>query len=397
MIPILPLLVSLAATPCSGILTGVDRLQQSPYREWLEGKRIGLVTNHTGVNCRLESTEMIISEIPGARLMALFAPEHGIRGYTQAGRKIGSREIVYSLYGEERTPSPEMLDEVEVLVFDIQDVGARFYTYISTMLESMKAAARDGIPFLVLDRPVPIDGARVEGPVLEKGHESFVGSFQLPIRYAMTPGELARLLNSQLKLQAQLDVVPLKGWKRTHWFDETGLTWIPPSPNMATLETASIYPGFCLIEGTNLSEGRGTTHPFELVGAPWLKNDELAERLNRLDLPGVRFRAQNFEPWFSKYQGETCHGIQIHMTNRSAFQPIKTVLHFLSEVIRLHPSEFQFRTGFDRLAGNSWIQLELSKGTQPWEIQTRWQPGLKRFLELRKQFLLYPENGSSND
>ncbi len=397
MVPTLLLLISLAAAPCSGILTGVDRLQEPPYREWLEGKRIGLVTNHTGVNCRLESTETIISEIPGARLTALFAPEHGIRGTSQSGRKISSRGIVYSLYGEERTPSPEMLDEVEVLVFDMQDVGARFYTYIWTMLESMKAAARDGVRFLVLDRPVPIDGARVEGPVLEKGHESFVGSFQLPIRYAMTPGELALLLNSELELQAQLDVVPLKGWKRAHWFDETGLTWIPPSPNMATLETASIYPGFCLIEGTNLSEGRGTTHPFELVGAPWLKNDELVERLNRLDLPGVRFRAQDFEPWFSKYQGETCHGIQIHMTNRSAFQPIKTVLHFLSEIIRLHPSDFQFRAGFDRLAGNSWIQLELSKGTRPWEIQSRWQPGLRRFLELRKQFLLYPENGSSND
>ncbi len=397
MIAILLLLISLSTTPCSGILTGVDRLQESPYREWLEGKRVGLVTNHTGVNCRLESTEMIISQISGARLTALFAPEHGIRGNSQAGREIDSLGIVHSLYGEQRAPSPEMLDGVEVLVFDIQDVGVRFYTYISTMLECMKAAAREGIPFLVLDRPVPIDGARVQGPVLEKGHESFVGSFQLPIRYAMTPGELALLLNSELKLQAQLDVVPLKGWKRTRWFDETGLTWISPSPNMATLVTASIYPGFCLIEGTNLSEGRGTTHPFELVGAPWLKSGELVERLNRLNLPGVRFRTQDFEPWFSKYQGEICHGIQIHMTNRSAFQPIQTVLHFLTEVIRIHPSEFQFGAGFDRLAGNSWIQLELSKGTRPREIQIRWQPGLRRFQELRKQFLLYPETGSNND
>ena len=396
MISILALLISLSTTPCSGILTGVDRLQESPYREWVAGKRIGLVTNHTGVNCRLEPTEMILSQIPGARLTALFAPEHGIRGDSQANRKIDSLGIVHSLYGEKRGPSPEMLDQVEVLVFDIQDVGVRFYTFISTMLESMKAAAREGIPFLVLDRPVPIGGARVEGPVLEEGHESFVGTFQLPVRYAMTPGELALLLNSELKLQAQLDVVPLRGWKRTHWFDETGLTWISPSPNMATLETASIYPGFCLIEGTNLSEGRGTTHPFELVGAPWLKSHELVERLNRLDLPGVRFRVQDFEPWLSKYQGETCHGIQIHMTNRSAFQPIQTVLHFLSEVIRMHPSEFQFRDGFHRLAGNSWIQLELSKGTQPGEIQSRWQPGLRKFLELRKQFLLYPGNGSNN-
>ena len=397
MIPILALLISLSSTPCSGILTGVDRLQEYPYREGVQGKRIGLVTNQTGVNCRLEATEVIISQIPGARLMALFAPEHGIRGDSQAHRNIDSLGIVHSLYGEERVPSPEMLNQVEVLVFDIQDVGVRFYTFISTMLESMRAAAREGIRFLVLDRPVPIDGARVEGPVLEKGHESFVGSFQLPVRYAMTPGELALLLNSELKLQAQLDVVPLRGWKRTSWFDETGLTWISPSPNMATLETASIYPGFCLIEGTNLSEGRGTTHPFELVGAPWLKSDELVEHLNRLDLPGVRFRVQDFKPWFSKYQGETCNGIQIHMTNRSAFQPIQTVLHFLSEVVRMHPSEFQFRDGFDRLAGNSWIRLELSKGTRPREIRTRWQPDLRRFLELRKQFLLYPGKGRNNN
>ena len=397
MLPSLALLMSLSTTPCSGILTGVDRLQESPYRERVEGKRIGLVTNHTGVNCRLESTEAILSRIPGARLTALFAPEHGIRGDSQAGRKIDSVGIVHSLYGDERAPAPEMLDQVEVLVFDIQDVGTRFYTYISTMLESMKAAAREGIPFLVLDRPVPIDGTRVEGPVLEEGNESFVGSFQLPVRYAMTPGELALLLNSELKLQAQLDVVPLKGWKRNRWFDETGLTWISPSPNMATLETASIYPGFCLIEGTNLSEGRGTTHPFELVGAPWLKRDELVERLNRLGLPGVRFRAQDFEPWFSKYQGEMCRGIQIHITNRSAFQPIQTVLHFLSEVVRIHPSEFQFQASFDRLAGNSWIQLELSKGTRPQEMQSRWQPRLRRFLKLRKQFLLYPEKGSHHN
>ncbi len=397
MLATLALLVSLGAGPCSGILTGVDRLEQSPYREWLEGKRIGLVTNHTGVSCRLESTEKIISEIPGARLTALFAPEHGIRGDSPAGRKIASRGIVYSLYGEQTTPTAEMLDEVEVLIFDIQDVGARFYTYIWTMLGSMEAAARDGIRFVVLDRPVPIGGARVEGPVLEKGYESFVGRFQLPIRYGMTPGELSLLLKSELKLQLELDVVPLRGWKRTQWFDETGLIWISPSPNMATLETASVYPGFCLIEGTNLSEGRGTTHPFELVGAPWLENDELLRSLNRLQLPGVLFRAQTFQPWFSKYQGQTCHGIRIHVTDRSAFKPIQTVLHFLYGVIRLHPTEFQFRSSFDQLAGNSWIQLELSRGTRPAEIQTRWQAGLKRFLELRESFLLYPETGRGNE
>ena len=348
------------------------------------------MTNHTGVSCRLESTEKIISEIPGARLTALFAPEHGIRGDSPAGRKIASRGIVYSLYGEQTTPTAEMLDEVEVLIFDIQDVGARFYTYIWTMLGSMEAAARDGIRFVVLDRPVPIGGARVEGPVLEKGYESFVGRFQLPIRYGMTPGELSLLLKSELKLQLELDVVPLRGWKRTQWFDETGLIWISPSPNMATLETASVYPGFCLIEGTNLSEGRGTTHPFELVGAPWLENDELLRSLNRLQLPGVLFRAQTFQPWFSKVPGAN-----VSRNPDSRYRQVRFQTHpdRASLSVRGHPASPDGVSVSEQLRSTRRQLLDPTGvgagGTRPAEIQTRWQAGLKRFLELRESFLLY--------
>ncbi len=395
MVEALVILAVLASSPCGGVLTGVDRLAESPYRQWLEGKRIGLITNHTGVNCRLEPTEQVLSAIPGASLTALFAPEHGIRGRSQAEEEIKSRGIVYSLYGKTRAPTPEMLSQVEVLVFDLQDVGARFYTYISTMLESMRAAAREEIPFVVLDRPNPITGTRVEGPVLEKGFESFVGSFRLPIRYGLTPGELARLLDSELQLQGRLKVVPLQGWRREFWHDETRLTWISPSPNMATLDTATLYPGFCLIEGTNLSEGRGTTHPFELVGAPWLNNERLVRQLNGLGLAGVVFRIQDFEPWFSKYQGEACNGVQIHVVDRSAFQPISALLHFLAGVIRLHPDEFRFQPFFDRLAGNSWIRRELKKGAGAAEIQSGWQAELQRFRALRGQFFLYPEGEGS--
>ena len=392
MIALLPLLTALTTSPCAGVLTGVDRLSEAPYRQWLEGKKIGLITNHTGVNCRLEPTAKVVAALRGAKLIALFAPEHGIRGRSQAEEKIQSSGIIYSLYGETRAPTPEMLSQVEVLVFDLQDVGARFYTYISTMLESMRAAAREEIPFVVLDRPNPITGTRVEGPILEKGFESFVGSFSLPIRYGLTPGELAGLLDSELQLQCHLKVVPLQGWRREFWYDETRLIWISPSPNISTLDTATLYPGFCLIEGTNLSEGRGTTRPFELVGAPWLDNERLVEGLNALRLPGVAFRIQDFEPWFSKYRGEACHGVQIHVLDRVAFRPLEAILHFLAGVIRLHPDEFRFQPFFDSLAGNSWIRQELKRGTGAAEIQSGWEAQLHRFRSLRGRFLLYSKN-----
>ncbi len=370
------------------VKSGADRLFEQPYFSWIEGKRVGLITNQTGVDRELVSTIRRLEEHDSVQLTALFAPEHGIEGHQEAGRKILSQGKIYSLYGDLRAPTQAMLEEVDVLLYDIQDVGARFYTFISTLFRSMETAARFKIPLIVLDRPVPI-GDRVAGPVLEPGFKSFVGIHEIPNRYSMTPGELARMFNEESDLGCDLRVVLLEGWVRSRWFDETSLPWIAPSPNMPTLTTATVYPGFCLVEGTNLSEGRGTTRPFELVGAPWLDHRELADRLNALQLPGARFRPQSFTPSFSKYQGEACFGVQIHVLDRSVFEPVTAALHLLREVGRIHPDRFEILERIDRLAGNDWIRSELVKGTEVAEIVARWQPALQEFRQRRSRFLLY--------
>lgn len=385
----LPLLLS--GPLCSGTLTGVDRIQESPYREWLEGHNIGLITNQTGVNCRLESTASVISRLEKADVRALFAPEHGVDGDLQAGQEVVSTEKTYSLYGKQNEPTSAMLEGLDILVYDLQDVGSRFYTFISTMLGGMRGAARAGIPFVVLDRPVAIDGTRVEGPRLEKGMESLVGVFSLPVRYAMTPGELASMLNSGLDIGCDLRIVPLKDWERTHWFDQTGLIWVPPSPNMPTLDTATVYPGFCLLEGTNLSEGRGTTLPFERFGAPWLHNTLLASRLNSMHMPGVLFRPQLFQPTFSKYRGQVCRGIQVHVVDRRLFLPVETIVRVLSAVRQLHPRDFQFSSQFDALAGSPKLRLGLERGEAADTIISAWRDELLEFKTQRSRFLLYPE------
>lgn len=381
------LTAGLLAQPVS---TGADRLLEPPYRTWLEGRRVGVITNQTGVNRQFVPTVEILEAEPTITVTALFAPEHGLSGHAQAGEKLESTAQVYSLYGRRRSPTPDMLSEVDLLIYDIQDVGARFYTYISTLYGSMKAAAAAGIPVIVLDRPNPIGGRRVEGPVLESGSESFVGIHRIPIRYGMTAGELARLFNQEAQLGADLRIVPLQGWKRDQWFDATGLPWIPPSPNMPTLDTATVYPGFCLLEGTNLSEGRGTTRPFEWVGAPWLEAEKLAEHLNRMPLPGVHFRPQSFTPTFSKYQGQLCRGVQVHVVDRETFRPVETAVYLLAAVRRRHPERFVIHEGFDRLAGNSWMRRELVQGTNADAITSRWREELAEFRRLRVKYLLYP-------
>jgi beta-N-acetylhexosaminidase len=348
-----------------------------------------LITNHTGVDSTLHSVADLIDQDATLQLTALFGPEHGISGEAQAGDEIKSGPRVFSLYGEHRAPDETMLRDVDILVFDIQDVGSRFYTYISTMFESMKAAAQHGKPFIVLDRPNPIGGSRVEGPVLEEGQESFVGIFPIPIRHGMTTGELARFFNSEAELQTDLHVVPLLNWSRDDWAS-TKLQWIAPSPNMPTSRTTLLYPGFCLIEGVNLSEGRGTTRPFELVGSPWLDASELANRLNRLELPGVFFRPQDFIPMFSKYSGESCSGLQVHITDRENFSPITAALHLIREAIQLHPEELTFReSAFDRLIGNSWVREQLKSGSTVESIERRWAAGLDEFKLVREEYLLY--------
>lgn len=389
---LLVLVLGLACEPTSfvGFRVGVDRIQDEPYASWIRGRRVGLITNQTGVTSTLVPTAEILRRMPEVRLTALFGPEHGIAGSFEAGDEVTDAVNYFNLYGETRAPTPEMLRNVDVLVYDIQDAGVRFYTFISTMFESMKAAAENGIPFLVLDRPNPIDASRVEGPVLEQGFESFVGVHPIPIRYGMTPGELAMLFKEEAGLDLVLWVVPLEGWRRTIWYDQLRIEWIAPSPNMPTVRTAEVYPGTCLIEGTNLSEGRGTTRPFELIGAPWLDAETLATLLNHLQLPGVTLRVQPFRPTFSKYSGEMCNGVQVHVTDRRAFRPVDTTIHLIREALNLHPDKLQFREeAFDRLVGNNWVRRMLVESRAADAIIDRWQPELESFNERRRKNLLY--------
>lgn len=357
----------------------------------MKGKRAGLITNQTGISCDLRSTVEILHSLQEVELSALFSPEHGISGDAQAGEKVESTIHVQSLYGNSRKMTDIMLSGLDVLLFDIQDVGVRFYTYIATMLDAMRAAARNKIPFIVLDRPNPIGGHRVEGPILEVELKSFVGIHPIPIRHGMTVGELAKLLNKEQQIAAQLQVVPVKGWTRNQWFDTTNLTWVQPSPNMPSLETAAIYPGFGLIEGTNLSEGRGTTRPFEWIGAPWIDSLSLVKTLNDLMLPGVHFRPQTFRPTFSKYRGKVCHGVQVHVVDRPSFHPLRTTLVFLQTVMQMHPDKLEFKNGFDRLAGNTWLRENLQGGYSVDSMMAKWEHDRLQFLKNRSNFLIYPK------
>lgn len=380
-----------SATGQVPVRVGADRLLDSRYLDYLQGKRIGIITNSTGVTSELESTLDILARLPQVEVAAIFSPEHGLLGQAQAGEAISSHGNVYSLYGDTRAPTAQMLEQIDLLLYDIQDVGARFYTYISTLYLSMRAAAKSGIPLIVLDRPDPIGGSAVEGPVLEAGHESFVGIDTIPVRYGMTPGELARFLNGENDFDCSLTIFSLSGWRRSQWYDQTGLEWIPPSPNMPHPSTTVVYPGFCLIEGSNLSEGRGTTRPFEFIGAPWLNSRELASRLNQLRLAGTHFRPQAFTPSFSKYQGQLCEGVHIHVLNRDSFRPVRVALHFLAEVRKLHPDKFEFDAkSFDSLAGNSWIRKALLESQPVERIVERWQAPLQDFRNKRRKYLLYP-------
>ena len=372
------------------VRTGADQLFDEPYYSWIKGRGLGLITNQTGVNSELEGLPNLLSSHDEINLVALFGPEHGIYGEAEAGDNVAERSDIYSLYGEHQAPTPEMLEGVEVLIYDIQDVGARFYTFISTMYECMKAVSGTGIEFIVLDRPDPIGGLRVDGPVLEEGFESFVGIYSLPNRYGLTSGELAILLKEETNLDLDLKVVPVKGWSRSQDFSDYGKEWINPSPNMPGFKAALSFPGFCLVEGTNLSEGRGTTKPFEYFGAPWIDSIALAQKINSLGLPGLKFRPQMFTPSFSKHQGEACGGVQLHITDKDVFQPVTSALHFIKSVQEMYPDEFSFREdGFDRLCGNSWVRTMLQEGAEVKDIEARWQEKLDDFKTTREKYLLY--------
>ena len=368
----------------------------------LSGRRAGLVTHPAAVLPDLSSSLDALLGI-GVRLTALFGPEHGFDGSVADGEAVGDARHrrtglpVFSLYGANRQPTADMLAGVDVLVFDVQDVGARFYTFISTLYHVLAAAGRHGRAVVVLDRPDPINGLAVEGPPVAPGLESFVGIAPIPIRHGMTVGELARYFNSEYRLGADLTVVAMRGWQRPMWFDATGLPWAPLSPGMPQLSTATVYGGMCFIEGTNLSEGRGTTLPFEVAGAPWLDGDALAQALNRLALPGVRFRPVYFVPSASKHAGVTCQGVQVHVTDRLAFHPVETGLHVVAACRALAPDRFEFLPSswegrpphFDLLTGDAAIREGLTAGAPVADLVADWPTLAAAFAEERRPYLCY--------
>ena len=381
--------------------------------DWIRGKSIGLITNHTGVDAALQSNYRLFAEVAACQLSAIFSPEHGLWGAVQDGIAISSRgEVtlplrgenpvsvpVFSLYGQSMRPTANQLEGIDLLIYDMQDVGARYYTYISTLLHAMEAASDCGVTFIVTDRPNPITCAAVEGPVLESGSESFVGIHTIPIRYGLTIGELAVLLKAERVPSCQLKVAWMRGYRRGMWYDDTGLPWVPPSPNMPTLTTAMLYPGLCLFEGTNMSEGRGTTKPFEYIGAPWCNGERWAELLNNSQLLGVRFRPVVFtpacrgevtSPLHTKHAKQTCGGVAIHITDRAQFRPIETALQMLSILTTEYRDHFEFLPAhFDRLAGNTWLRDALSNGTSVDSIQARWIQELQTWHDNATQYHAY--------
>lgn len=339
----------------------------------------------------------------GAHIAALFGPEHGFDASAADGASVNDQTDrrtglpVFSLYGPNKEPSQAMLSGVDTLVFDMQDVGVRFYTFISTLFYVLRGAAAAGKSVIVLDRPNPINGRVVAGPPLESGFESFVGIAPMPLRHGLTMGELARYFNSDFGFHADLTVVPMQGWQRSMWFDETGLPWVPLSPGMPHLSTAIVYPGMCFLEGTNLSEGRGTALPFEIAGAPWLDGHTLAQSLNQLNLPGVRFRPVSFAPTFSKHSGQTCSGVQVHVTDRASFKPIQTALHLIAACRAQAHKDFSFLSSsweggkphFDLLAGSASVRQGLEAERPVVDIARDWDQSLEEFAQKWQKVLLY--------
>jgi uncharacterized protein YbbC (DUF1343 family) len=385
------------------VLTGLDRLLSKPL-PFPKGTRVGVLCHQASVDRRLLHVIDAL-QARGARITALFAPEHGLWGTAQDQIPIGTEENspwrlpVTSLYGDHRAPSPEQLEPMDLMICDLQDVGSRYYTFIWTMALAMQACAKAAKRFIVLDRPNPINGVTLEGPILDLNFASFVGLYALPVRHGLTIGEVARWINDTYQIGAELDVVPMKGWRRTMFFAETGVPWVLPSPNMPTEETAWVYPGGCLLEATNLSEGRGTTRPFELTGAPFIDADALAKRLNGDRLPGVFFRPSRFEPTFHKFKGELCGGVQVHVTDRGRFKPFYTYVRLLQQVRDLYPREFAWRPPpyeyelvkmpIDILCGDSQIRETIEAGGSLRALESRWRADGQAFARQRKPFLLY--------
>lgn len=399
------------ASPPERVKTGLDVLLENP-RPHLEGKKYGIITNHSGITRDGEHIVDVLSRLAeGAytsqmSVFSVFAPEHGFRGdQPDAARQSSYIDEetgvkVWSLYGKYFKPTEEMLKDVDILIYDVQDVGTRFYTYISTMGLCMEAAAENGKSFIVLDRPNPITGTRVEGPLIEEKHFSFVGKYPIPVRYGLTAGELARMIKGEgwMNHMEKLDlkVIPMKGWRREMWFDETGLPWLKPSPNIPSILTEILYPGLCLVEALNVSEGRGTMRPFEQIGAPWIDGTELARHMNSRRLPGIRFRPIHFMPVAlpnavlePKYKDESVQGLELIITDREILDPLRVTVHLLNVLKSLYPENLLLRSNLERLIGTSSFRRSIDRMQDPESILREWEHDIEAFQNARKKYLLY--------
>jgi uncharacterized protein YbbC (DUF1343 family) len=370
---------------------GVDVLEGMNFAP-LQGKHVGLITNQTGVDSQGRRTIDVLAHAGGVKLVAIFSPEHGLAGKVDAkvdNATDGATGLpVFSLYSGTRTPTDDMLKGIDALVFDMQDAGVRFYTYTSTMGYCMEAAAKHKIPFFVLDRPNPLGGERIEGPMLDKGRISFTGYFSMPIVYGMTLGELARMFNAENKTNTELHVVAMKNWRRSETYDQTGMKWIPPSPNLRTVGEDFIYPGIETLQPGGISVGRGTDTPFELLGAPWIRADQLQKNMEARNIPGVRFTATTFTPGAGLFSGELCNGLKIEVTDRSTFVAIRVALEAADVLHRLYPERFDI-TKLTTLLGSASTVDALINYVPPVEIISSWSPDLAKFKIMRAKYLLY--------
>jgi uncharacterized protein YbbC (DUF1343 family) len=392
---------------------GTDRLLASGR---LDGRRVGIVCNPASIDATLRhiADRLIAAGPKGPALRAIFGPQHGFRSDVQENmietghaRDALRRVPVYSLYSETREPTAEMLRDVDVLVVDLQDVGTRIYTYIYTMANCLVAAKKHGVPVIVCDRPNPIGGTAVEGPMLAHGFESFVGLYPLPMRHGMTIGELARLFNETFGIGADLEVVGMEGWRREMYFDASGIPFVLPSPNIPTLDSCIVYPGTVLFEGTNVSEGRGTTKPFELLGAPWVDAERFADGLNAVEMPGVFFRPSVIEPTFHKHAQTSCGGCQIHVLDRETFRPVEIGVALIAAFRAADPDRFRWRDPpyeyehtllpIDILAGSADLRQQIERGMPAREIAQSWTTSVDAFKKTRERFLLYRDRGLTTD
>lgn len=386
-------LFSLLACSNTAVLTGIDVLSQGEFAP-LSGKRVALLTNHTGVDRHGQSTIRHLHDAENIELVKIFSPEHSLSGELDIPLIPDDIEAItgvpiLSLYGKVRRPTPTMLDGIDTIVFDIQDIGTRFYTYISTMGNAMQAAADGHIRFVVLDRPNPINGIDVAGPILDEGKQSFVGFHRLPVRHGMTVGELARLFKVEMAIDVDLQIIEMRGWRRSDYFDATELPWINTSPNIRSLTAAILYPGIGLLETTNISVGRGTDAPFEVIGAPWIDGEALASHLNGASLPGVSFHAARFTPDASKFAGEPCSGVRLTITNREIFDPLRVGFEIARHLATAYAETWEV-DAYLRLLGNDKTLQAVRQGLSYNEILASYEDGLNAFRERRHRYLLYP-------